>query len=104
MTTERSLATLTGSEKQVAWAETIRAEKFAGFARVIANQEDSIEQAQINVETGGDPARRLYPAIAVLEKMIAMLDFLASETQATTWIDSRNRTSAQLLCNGLVRS
>ncbi len=63
------LPPLTGSDKQIAWAETIRAEKLAAF-----------RAAGIKPE--------------MLEKVIAVV---FAETSASAWIDRRNADVRQLM-------
>ena len=60
------LATLTGSPKQVAWAESIRAKFFAGYGE------------QLNKEA------------EKTEKVAEFRDFLVGQEEATYWIDTRS--------------
>jgi hypothetical protein len=70
------LPKLTGSEKQIAWAETIR-------MKVIAQAQDAINR------TATTPARQAQVA--------PLLAKLKAQTNAAWWIDNRTRSGIELL-------
>lgn len=80
---QAGLPALTGSDKQVAWAESIRAAKLAELA-----------QLRSLVETNAAK----NPALA--EQMLAAIDSAATQTTAAWWIDRRDH-SAQTIAREL---
>jgi len=72
--TEAGLPALEGSEKQIAWAETIRSSK-------ITEIEENAEKYGMN------------------EKGMAVFAALKTENQSKFWIDNRNKTILQILQN-----
>ena len=82
----QGLPTLTGSDKQVAWATTIRAEQLAGVAKM--RQEFEATGRKQNV-TEDVMAAQMGQFDALVAKLIA-------QTAAAWWIDRRS-TSAQAL-------
>ncbi len=76
---EQGLPALTGSEKQIAWAESIRAEKQAELERLV-------EQAAKSSPTP-EQRQQFNDAIAAV----------LAETAASWWIDNRDRTARQIV-------
>jgi hypothetical protein len=74
------LPELTGSEKQVNWAESIRAEKLADYDALI----EQMDNAPDGQSEQADDARRI-------------LKDIRNETSAGWWIDERNYTLTQML-------
>jgi hypothetical protein len=68
------LPTLTGSEKQISWATTIRAKIMAEKENIMAN----IQADKINLITG-------------------IVDDITNKTQASWWIDNRQQNLASLI-------
>ena len=80
--TEAHLPTLTGTPKQIAWAETIRAEKIKKLNEILA----SIEALK---------AKRALSEIE--EKVQAFAIAYKNEDSAARWIDLRDRSVESLL-------
>lgn len=84
---EEKLPVLTGSEKQIAWALSIRAKKFEALNEMFANANANATDEQ-----------RQQNQIALQ----ATKNVLASKTAAKFWIDNRNVESRKLIAqNGL---
>ncbi len=78
MTTTTTFATLTGTDKQIAWAEDIRRKEMAALAQRITECKASFA-----------PAAAQYPVQAA-KMMTNMDDFAAAQsakTEATYWIN-----------------
>ena len=80
---EENLPTLTGSEKQVNWALSIRAKKFADLEKMLANM------------TTADEQLRRQNQIALQ----ATKNVLASKTDSKFWIDNRNVAANRLIAD-----
>ncbi len=75
------MTTLTGSEKQVAWAEQIRAKIIAEINTGIANLEANKEKLdEVGVAT------------------LAMLHRVVAQTKASWWIDHKGMTNLRTMC------
>lgn len=81
---EAGLPALTGSEKQVAWAETIRAEKLGAI-------QEAIEELQ------GQCPKAKWPEVE--GKLVAATDALQAQTAASWWIDHRDLKVAYILAD-----
>lgn len=80
---EENLPTLTGTEKQVNWALSIRAKKFADLEKMLANMTTTDEQL------------RRQNQIALQ----ATKNVLASKTDSKFWIDNRNVDARRLIAD-----
>lgn len=83
--TEHGLPPMTGSEKQIAWARTIRATKItdllADYERTIAAYERVNGPMTIDVRAKGD------------DNLNAVMQVIATTTEARWWIDRRDETA-----------
>lgn len=77
--TVENLPALTGTEKQVAWAEDIRATAIAEMARLF--------DFHVRARFANDPAK-FGEGVEVANKTFGPL--IASKTEAKYWIDNRN--------------
>lgn len=88
------LATLTGSEKQVAWAETIRAQKIAAMEAALTDEwnvemwTDMIVDGTQEIVCKGEPRINRYRKALALSTRIA---------RAAWWIDNRAADADTLL-------
>lgn len=73
-----SLPTLTGSEKQIAWAETIRAEKMVDLAELETAVESQIKNGKVAADD---------PRISDFADFAAQL---RAETRSSWWIETRH--------------
>ncbi len=87
---EAGLPALEGSEKQIAWAETIR----AGYAEQI----DQIK-ARLDAAGGLDTLRTQSPAekVAAFQRQLLCMDALLQKASAAWWIDHRQATLQTLV-------
>lgn len=72
---EATLPALTGSEKQIAWAETIRQSKIDGIKKMLETLENAPK---------GTPLEKNY------QKGVAAVKGLMNESSSKFWIDTRN--------------
>ncbi len=80
-TVEMDLPALTGTEKQVAWANTIRIDLIESFMKMIENNKNIYMYCNSNDER--------IPNVTK-EELIDLIDYIAKEyTSAKFWIDSR---------------
>ncbi|HKJ75687.1 MAG TPA: hypothetical protein VKA64_00620 [Gammaproteobacteria bacterium] len=78
---ERGLPPLEGSDKQVAWAETIRLNAFGAIDKVLKWLEEVDDQAaEEDPDHWGDTKRAIHRSIEYLEEQV----------EAKWWIDHRN--------------
>jgi len=77
--TEQGLPELTGSDKQTAWALTIRAEMLSKLAELRGLVEANAAQNQ-----------------ALAAQMLAAIDSATQQVAAAWWIDRRNHTAQQI--------
>lgn len=78
------LPALTGTEKQVAWAETIRAEKMVALNQLIADMEQYIAKP----ESSESQRKALRLGIKIVQKVQAV-------DNAVWWIDNRDAVFSQ---------
>lgn len=78
------MQTLTGSEKQVAWAETVRADLLAQVDATIAK----MDAANPNPDDKGR---------AVREQVIAARERMSRQTSAAWWLDHRSDSPQMVL-------
>jgi hypothetical protein len=83
------VATLTGSEKQVAWAEKIR-------ATMLSEMQDFIESFMVAGRKAGhtDDVLRAAPAYVAITAALAKIE---AQTSASWWIDRRSEYPRDLL-------
>lgn len=80
---EMHLAVLAGSEKQIAWAETIRMEAIESVRKPLATLDQNKEGRYVNRLTG-----EVTP-VKVKDVMALVLEGVNSKTEAAWWIDNR---------------
>jgi len=78
---EAGLATLQGSDKQIAWAETIRAQFIPGLQAKLAEVQSKATEANADQVAG----------------CVAMIQSIVDEQSASYWIDSRDLEKAEVL-------
>lgn len=88
--------TLTGSEKQIIWAESI-------ISDLTANADHLVNNAKRHADLGGHPST-CNPSVEAAEAIKAfVLDSITKITSAAVVIDSRNKLSydslVKLACN-----
>ena len=98
-----TLATLTGSEKQITWATEIRAKKMETFDKVLATIERDLQskigQSRPNYENRDALVGLDIRAWArAIELIVELRDRQAAQTSASWWID-RRRFSVQGIAN-----
>lgn len=86
---EDNLPELEGSEKQIAWALSIRAKFAKGIKNFIANAEASLEALKASGEATPAHSAQLAKCRKVAAKML-------SETSCRWWIDNRNTSALRL--------
>jgi hypothetical protein len=90
------LPALTGTEKQVAWALTVRSEKLADCEKGLGDWRRQIDRAR----ESGDP-RATPENLARAERQYAasqeVLEQLRAETRASVWIEARDTTWSRLI-------
>ncbi len=86
---EDSLPELEGSEKQIAWALSIRAKFAKEIKNFIANAEASLEALKASGEATPAHSAQLAKCRKVAAKML-------SETSCRWWIDNRNTSALRL--------
>lgn len=74
---------MNGSEKQIKWAEDIKAETMTRIAGMRKQYEADAAKAKVNTS---DP--RYLDGIAIFDRCVANLE---AKTEATWWIDSRSQ-------------
>jgi hypothetical protein len=84
---ENQMAELTGSEKQIAWADKIRYAKFSELQEIIAKKN---AMAQNYAESGKISAA---DAEKVVNQNNAILNYLENQESAKFWIDNRDLTA-----------
>lgn len=82
------MANLSGTEKQVTWAEGIRAERLGRWESVIADL-DAVEYPRHQMLSG------------IMRQIVATL---SGATEAATWIDGRDCPSTMLHIMGITRA
>ena len=82
-----ALPTLTGSEKQIAWAETIRAEKIAQLDELIC---------AANTQIANGAAKADDPNVI---NFFAWAETLRNTTASSWWIDNRNISALGIIRN-----
>jgi hypothetical protein len=87
------LPALAGSEKQIAWAETIRAEWIANVRRMMADHEKKFARRD-EMEAKGVPADVLDEIDMVTRQIAAEL---TGQTSAAWWIDHRRENLADYI-------
>lgn len=90
---EYGLPELTGSEKQVAWANTLRQKWIAETEKWIDYSESRLERGRF--QDNYEDAEMLRKAIAGMKK--AMETRLLAETSARFWIDNRDEVVSKFL-------
>lgn len=85
--TEAGLPALTGSDRQVAWAETLRADRLRQIDTMIATETDRL--ARIDAE--GRPADLIDRQRQGLDIIARLRDLAVSKTDAKWWIDYRSQ-------------
>lgn len=83
-------ATLTGTEKQVAWAEKIRGEFISWQTSLLARSEKDLAR-EINRGDKADPEDLAYAQECANNDRTA-LDAAHRQTSATFWIETRGQT------------
>lgn len=86
--------TLTGSEKQVAWAEKIREEFMAWQIGQLARAEKALERELAHPGPDAEAAVAEYRAFVDTDR--AALDAARRQTSAAFWIDSRSQSKATI--------
>ncbi len=85
---DADLPTLIGSDKQIAWAETIRAEKLAEMNRLAE---------QIDVNAAADKAHAENPKVASADQAREALASIRGNTSSRFWIDNRSSSIVDLM-------
>lgn len=100
------MAVLTGSEKQIAWANKIREEKMAAVEVVLRNQREHAAQVRATLGDWSEPirARRERRVILREQGLAAAENYLRSVREARFWIDWRHATPHELLNAALFRA
>lgn len=83
---EHDLPALTGSEKQIAWARTLRAERMGDFSKMI-------DQMRGRVKPGAETEFENTAASYMVQ--------LAGQSAAKWWIDGRDLTVQQLVAKAM---
>lgn len=96
--TTKTLATLTGSEKQVSWANQIRRETLESAGRFIADMDTAFKSAE---EKSGTP--QPSKAYAIRDALRAYYQALESQTSAAWWIENSALTGGQMMKAEMVR-
>lgn len=78
---EAGLVTLHGSDKQIAWAETIRAQFIPGLQAKLAEVQSKATEANA----------------ALVAQAVEMIQSIIDEKSASYWIDSRDLEKAEVL-------
>jgi len=78
------LPELTGSEKQVSWAQSIRAKKMDDFDKMISDFDK-------RVEIGATTDEQKANAAATRERTIKTIAAISAQTDAKYWIDNRDK-------------
>lgn len=92
-----TLATLTGSEKQITWATEIRENKMATFAKLLTKIENDLT-AKIGKSRPNHESRDALVGIDIrawaraIELIAELRDRQAAQTSASFWIDRRRFT------------
>lgn len=81
------LPTLTGSEKQISWAETVRAAQLAMVARELNNVAEAMARQ-------GKTPEQIVGAYAPIDVMVVKVQ---AQTSAAWWIDHRSDSLQTLL-------
>ncbi len=84
-------ATLTGSPKQIAWAETIRRERLGDLSQTVAQ---ALAVGEQQVAAGQATTEQLTVAMAGI---YAAADAAARQTSAAWWIDNRTASGQYLI-------
>lgn len=91
---------LSGSEKQIAWAEKIRAKREEEFAALFRDEVGAALKAPQRI-IFSDDAARIEAARTVIDRALSIvghaLDRVFGETKAATWIDQRGLTMSDLI-------
>lgn len=90
-----NLPELTGSEKQVAWANSIRAKRIEGFKKYI--KFDLLENLDAIMATVPEDKKEL--TLVKANELIANLDRILGHTEAKWWIDTQTKISLEQLAN-----
>ena len=96
-----TLATLTGSEKQITWATEIRENKMATFAKLLTKIENDLT-AKIGKSRPNYENRDALVGIDIrawaraIELIAELRDRQAAQTSASFWIDRRRFTVASI--------
>lgn len=88
------LPTLTGSEKQVAWAETIRVKLAVEVAEIAQKRIDQWQQTQRAICAGNDVA--LAKGDALVLALEAVVRRVGEQASAKFWIDHRDNAMAAM--------
>ena len=97
-----TLATLTGSEKQITWATEIRENKMATFAKLLTKIENDLT-AKIGNSRPNHESRDALVGIDIrawaraIELIAELRDRQAAQTSASFWIDRRRFTVVSIV-------
>lgn len=98
------LPPLTGSEKQISWAESIRKEIIEKVADQVGRLVVQVRDTVANSREHADQLAGRYgfeSAEQVIEKALAVEEVLAANTSASWWIDHRNAGIRQLVLTAM---
>lgn len=92
---EAGLPRLVGSEKQIAWAETLRAKALEKMTQEMQEGKERLKKMQrkVNGKIEPFPTERAEEIIIKMEKE---MEKLSCEEKATFWIDTRDNPTARL--------
>lgn len=88
---------LTGTEKQIAWADKIRSQKVAHLDSVIARTaaeaagESAYNHNGMLLDFSGHSVEQRAAEAAKLERLLRIRDLIIAKTEARFWIDNRDR-------------